>query len=77
MTILHFPAAILFLAAAAAAVLGRTLKKRPALSYIGGLCWAAGAVLALVDGVSLQELLAVTLLLLFIAGVPIRKGGAP
>lgn len=77
MTILHFPAAALFLAALLAAALGRALKKGLALSYIGGLCWAVGAVAALVDGAPLRELLAVTLLMLLIAGAPTRKGGRP
>ena len=75
MTILHTPASLLFLAAIAAAALGRVLKKGIALSYIGGLCWAAGTVLALADGVSLRQLLAVTLLLLLISGAAAGRGG--
>ena len=77
MTILHLPAAALFLAAVLAAALGRVLKKGAALSYIGGLCWAAGTVAALVDGAGLREILVVTLLLLLISGISPRRGDAP
>ena len=77
MTILQFPAAALFLAALLATALSRALKKGLALSYVGGLCWAAGTVVGLVDGASLRELVAVTLLLLLVSGASAGRDGAP
>lgn len=73
MTILYTPAAPLFLAALALAILPRLFKKGRILTYIGGLFWAVGTVIGLVDGASMTEVLVITLLLLTAAGWPTRR----
>ena len=74
MSLLQTPAALLlYLAALLLTALGVVLKKGPTLSYSGGLCQAAFAVIAWLSGVSLRELLALTLLLLAVSALQIGK----
>ncbi len=74
MLVLQTPAALLlYLAALLLTALGAVLKKGPALSYSGGLCWAAFAIAAWLFGVSLRELLALTLLLLAVSALRFGK----
>lgn len=74
MLILFSPAALLlYLAALLLTLAGVALKKGLVLSYIGGLCWAAGTLAALYAGVPLRELLPVTLLLLGASALPGRR----
>ena len=65
MTIFQSPlTALPLLAAAVLSVCGASLKRGHILSFLGGLCWAAGTVSALVEGAALDEVLIVTLALL-------------
>ena len=65
MTIFQSPlTALPLLAALLLSVCGASLKRGHILSFLGGLCWAAGTVSALVEGAALAEVLIVTLALL-------------
>ena len=76
MIILKTPAAlILYLAALSLTAAGVFWKKGNFLTYIGGLCWAAGTIAARLFGVPLREILVVTLILLGAAALSIRKEG--
>ncbi len=78
MSLLHMPAALLlYLAALLLTALGAVRKKGLALSYLGGLCWAGGSLLAWYGGTPPRELLAVALLLLLIEGLRMRREGGP
>ena len=68
MTIVQSPlTALPLLAAVLLGVCGASLKRGHALSFLGGLCWAAGTVSALVEGAPLDEVLIVTLALLLVS----------
>lgn len=68
MTIVQSPLTVLpLLAAVLLTVCGASLKRGHALSFFGGLCWAAGTVSALVEGAALDEVLIVTLVLLLVS----------
>lgn len=74
MVILQAPAALCcYLAALAFTAAGVFWKKGNILTYVGGLCWAAGTIAARLFGVSLREILVVTLILLGAASFGIRK----
>jgi len=68
MSNLSMTCALLYTAALALTVLPRVIKKGAALSYAGGLCWAAGTVLALVAGARPAQVLVCTLALAAAAG---------
>lgn len=68
MTIVQSPlTALPLLAAVLLGICGASLKRGHTLSFLGGLCWAAGTVSALVEGVPLDEVLIVTLALLLVS----------
>lgn len=68
MTIVQSPlTALPLLAAVLLSVCGASLERGHTLSFLGGLCWAAGTVSALVEGASLDETLVVTLALLLVS----------
>lgn len=76
MLILQTPAAlILYLAALLLAAAGVFWKKGVFLTYLGGICWAAGTLTAWLFGVSLQEILVVTLILLGVSAIRSGKEG--
>lgn len=66
-------APVLYLGAAVLTVWGM-LQRSFVLALLGGLLWAAGTVCALVDGVGLDGILAVTLALLLLSLVRRRAG---
>lgn len=70
------PALLLFLAAALLSVCGAGAERGRALPFLGGLCWAAGTVCALVEGAPLDELLLVTLALLLISAAGGKRKAA-
>ena len=51
------------------------LREGDHFSFAGGLCWAAGMIFALVEGVGLEELLAVLLALLLVSAAPWKRVG--
>ena len=68
MTIVQSPlTALPLLAAVLLGVCGASWKRGHALSFLGGLCWAAGTVSALVEGAPLDEVLIITLALLLVS----------
>ncbi|MCI8539486.1 MAG: hypothetical protein HFF18_12670 [Oscillospiraceae bacterium] len=54
---------------------GACSEKGDHFSFAGGLCWAAGMIFALVEGVGLEELLAVLLALLLVSAAPWKRVG--
>lgn len=72
------PALLLYLAAAGLTAWGTMVKRGSVPAFLGGLCWSAGTVAALVDGASLDGILCVTLALLLISvNVRRRKAAEP
>ena len=74
MQLLHAPAALgLYLAALILTAVGGLWRKGTLLPWIGGLCWVAGTLAALLAGVPLRVLLVVTLLLLGLSALRTGK----
>lgn len=75
MNLLHCLALTLYLLGAALTAFGTAgkAKRRFLLFFFGGMLWAAAVVLALVDGASLETVLALTLGMLLISFAPWRK----
>lgn len=68
MKLFHSPTALLLFAVAAVLIwCGVGWKKGHILSFFGGLCFALGSVAALVDGVTMQEILLVAMALFFVS----------
>lgn len=65
----------LYLSAALTA-LGAGLKRGRIPAFLGGLCWAVGTINALVEGVALEEILCVTLILLAVSTGFWKQGAA-
>ena len=64
MTLFQSPVGLLLLAALGLTLLGAGLKKGHILSFLGGMCYAAGVVWLYLDGGTTQEVLLVTMVLL-------------
>lgn len=75
MNLLHCLALVLYLVGAALTAVGTAgkAKRRFLLSFFGGISWAAATVLALVEGASLETVLAITLGMLLLSLAPWRK----
>lgn len=77
MEVLQSPLALLLYGGAAALAVWGWARHKFALSFLGGLLWAAGTVCALVDGAGLEEVLCATLFLLLLSTARTgRRAGA-